>query len=87
MTLAQLGIVAPEHNKQSIAYITGWLKVFKGNNRILSIADAQARKAIALIERQSAVAKIKKEDNPQKKMKDIIKEVFKRADYGWRSGK
>ena len=76
MVMAKLGIKAPEHNDQSIAYFKGWLSVFKENKKIIPIADAQSKKALSLIEKDHAVKELKKEDDPVDKMRSIINKAF-----------
>lgn len=76
MVMAKLGIKAPEHNDQSIAYFKGWLSVFKENKKIIPIADAQSKKALSLIEKDHAVKELKKEEDPVDKMRSIINKAF-----------
>ena len=76
MAMAKLDIKAAEHNEDSIAYFKGWLKIFKENKRIIPIADAQAKKALAMIDKENTAEELKHIADPVDKMKTIISKAF-----------
>jgi len=70
MLMAKLGILPAEQNEQSKAYIKGWVPALKGNTKLISIADSQARNAIRMIEQE--VDKEYTVENQKEKLKKLI---------------